>query len=99
MNAQELYRSKLTSPQEALSHLSSGARVLVGSGCAEPQELVAELCRQADRLHDLEIVHLLTFGGADYVDPKYGSHFRHNAYFIGQNVRRARRSSCTKSPN
>ena len=89
MNAQELYRSKLTTSDEALSHLSSGTRILVGSGCAEPQELVHELCHQADRLHDLEIVHLLTFGGADYVDSKYNGHFRHNAYFIGGNVRAA----------
>ncbi len=89
MNARELYRSRLTTAAEAISQINSGARVLVGSGCAEPQVLVQELCNQADRLHDLEVVHLLTLGGADYVKPEYMEHFRHNAYFIGSNVRKA----------
>ncbi len=87
--AQELYRSKLTTADEALIQVKSGSRVLVGSGCAEPQDLVAALCRQAQRLHDVEVVHLLTLGSADYVGPDYAGHFRHNAYFIGGNVRKA----------
>ena len=89
MNAQELYRSKLTTADDAMSQITSGARVLVGSGCAEPQELVRALCRQSDRLHDIEVVHLLTFGIADYVDHDFMGHFRHNAYLIGGNVRKA----------
>jgi acyl-CoA hydrolase/GNAT superfamily N-acetyltransferase len=50
---------------------------------------VRALCRQAGRLHDIEVVHLLTFGIADYVDDDFLGHFRHNAYFIGGNVRKA----------
>jgi acyl-CoA hydrolase/GNAT superfamily N-acetyltransferase len=83
------YRGKLVSPAEALSHLESGTRIFVGSGCAEPQRLVRELARQADRLRDVEVVSLLTLGTAEYADPDYARSFRHNAYFIGANVRRA----------
>ena len=42
-----------------------------------------------EELTDVEIVHLLTMGGAPYVDLKYKGHFRHNAFFIGKNVREA----------
>lgn len=37
----------------------------------------------------MEIVHLLTLGIADYVADGLGDHFRHNAFFIGGNVRKA----------
>ena len=89
MDNEALYHSKLTTADEAVSRIQSGSRVLVGSGCAEPQELVRALCRQADRIHDIEVVHLLTLGVADYVDSDFMGHFRHNAYFIGSNTRKA----------
>lgn len=80
---------RYTSADEAVKDIRSGQRVLVGSGCAEPQHLVRALCRRAGSLHDVEIVHLLTLGLADYVEESYESHFRHNAFFIGPNVREA----------
>jgi acyl-CoA hydrolase/GNAT superfamily N-acetyltransferase len=83
------WRNRLVAPSEALSHLESGTRIFVGSGCAEPQRLVRELARQADRLRDVEVVSLLTLGTAEYADPDYARSYRHNAYFIGANVRRA----------
>lgn len=89
MNVPDLYRSKLSSADEALATVQSGARVFVGSGCAEPQQLVRALCRQAQRLHDIEVVHLLTAGVAHYVEDDFLGHFRHNAFFIGPNVREA----------
>ncbi|MDP6461828.1 MAG: acetyl-CoA hydrolase, partial [Gemmatimonadota bacterium] len=89
MNTQELYRSKVVTAQEALHNVLSGCRVFVGSGCAEPQCLVQELIQQAGRLRDIEVVHLLTLGIAGYVDEDFFGHFRHNAFFIGSNVRKA----------
>ena len=44
---------------------------------------------RADELHDVEVTHLLTFGAADHVDPKYAGSFRHRALFTGANVRQA----------
>jgi len=38
---------------------------------------------------DVELLHLLTFGIAPYVDPIHEGSFRHNAFFIGANVREA----------
>lgn len=81
--------AKTVTADQAIAHVKSGVRVLVGSGCAEPQHLVRALCRQADRLHDIEIVHLLTVGVANYADADFMGDFRHNAFFIGPNVRDA----------
>ena len=35
------------------------------------------------------MTHLLTFGAADHVDPRYARTFRHRALFTGHNVRQA----------
>ncbi len=83
------YRRKLTTADEAVRQIRSGWRVFIGTACAEPQDLVAALCRNSERLHDVELIHLLTMGISDYVQSKYAGHFRHNAFFIGDNVREA----------
>src|SRR5262245_11099016 len=89
MDTQALYRSKLVSVDDAIAHVRSGSRLFLGSGCAEPQSLVRALCGQADRLTDVEVCSLLTFGIADYVQEQFLGRFRHNAYFIGANTRDA----------
>lgn len=80
---------KLVEVDEAVSAIQSGSRIFLGSGCAEPQLLVRGLCRQAERLHRVEVCSLLTLGTADYVSENFLGHFRHNAFFIGANVRDA----------
>lgn len=69
--------------------MRSGMRVFVGSGCAAPQKLVAALAARGRNLFDVEIVHILTFGPAAYAQPELLEHFRHNAFFVGPNVRDA----------
>src|SRR6185503_3576338 len=38
---------------------------------------------------DVEIIHILTFAGAPYATAELLANFRHNAFFIGPNVRNA----------
>ena len=83
------YKGKLRTPEEALRSLCSGMRVYIQPGCAEPETLVEALIKRAPFVHDVEVVHLLTPGRADYVAPEMEGHFRHNAMFIGSNVREA----------
>lgn len=85
----DLYRSKLTSADDAVRIVGSGNRVHVHQGCSEPEELVAALMRRAPELTDVEIVHCATMGTADYTRPEFEGHFRHAAFFIGGNVREA----------
>lgn len=73
--------------EEALRHLRSGMRVFVGSGCAAPRKLVAALAARGADVYDVEIIHILTFGDAPYAQVDLLEHFRHNAFFIGPNVR------------
>ena len=88
-NWKEVYRSKIKTPQEAVQEVKSGQRVFIGSGAAEPQLLVQALSERGAELADTQITHILTLGIAPYADPKLEDGFRHNALFIGPNVRDA----------
>jgi len=85
---QQRYSDKVVTAERAATSIRHGQRVFVGSGAGEPQSLVAALGKRTD-LSDTEIVHILTLGIAPYADPLLGDRFRHNAYFIGPNVRSA----------
>ena len=83
------YKRKLMSASDALRCVESGMRVYIHPGCAEPELLVEALMERAPFVRDVEIVHLLTMGKAPYIAPEMQGHFRHNAMFIGGNVRQA----------
>jgi len=89
MSWETQYSTKLQTADEALGHVRSGMRVYIQPGCAEPEALVEALMRRAPELQDVEIVHMMTMGAAPYVTPEMAGHFRHNAMFIGGNVRDA----------
>jgi len=85
----ERYKEKVRDPAEAVAAIESGNHIFIGSGAAEPQRLVEALVKRADAVFGAEIVHIMTLGLAPYTEPKWGDNFRHNALFIGPNVREA----------
>ena len=85
----DTYRRKVTSAEDAVKLVRSGDHVWLHAGCNNPEELLKALVGRAGELHDVEVTHLLTFGAADHVDPKYSGSFRHRALFTGPNVRQA----------
>src|ERR1044072_2532391 len=89
MSWTDLYRQKTMTAQRALEPVRSGERIWVHAGSAMPTPLLDALRDRAGTLHDVEIVHMLTFGKADYTLPRYEGHFRHNGLFLGANVRAA----------
>ena len=89
MNWKDVYNSKLKTAAEALKIVQSGQRVVIGHACGEPQTLVEALVNQADRLENVEIVHMVAMGQAKYCQPGMEGHFRHNALFVGGSTRKA----------
>ena len=83
------YRTKLVTAREAVAGVESGMRVYIHPGCAEPEALVEALMERAPYVKDVEIMHLMTLGPSPYCAPELARHFRHNALFVGGNVREA----------
>lgn len=86
---QEEFRAKKMRAGRALQSVRSGDRVWIQSGCGTPSTLVNALVERAPELKDVEVVHMMTLGSADYTKPEYEGHFRHRGLFLGANVRDA----------
>ncbi|THB71897.1 MAG: GNAT family N-acetyltransferase [Desulfobulbaceae bacterium] len=84
---EEKYRDMIMTPKKALSHVRSGHRVFLGTGCGEPTILTEALVKNAKNLADVEIIELMTKGEAPYADRKFAEVFKVNSFFIGGNVR------------
>lgn len=77
------------SGEEAVKHIQSGDRVFIHSVAMAPRELIEAMCGRYEELKDVEVVHIHTEGAAPYVEKPYNQAFRHNACFVGGNVRSA----------
>ncbi len=77
------------SPADALAPLADGQRVFVHGAAATPTPLVEALAERARDLRGIETVSLHLEGPAPHVAPEMAEHVRHNALFIGSNVRAA----------
>jgi len=84
---QKRYADQLATAKEALKHVKPGQRVFIGTGCAQPRELVKALAARSSQLADVQIVHLLTLGEAPYAEKELSQNFVVNSFFIAENVR------------
>jgi acyl-CoA hydrolase len=89
MSWKEDFKSKRMTAAEALGAVRSGERVWIQSGVGTPSTLVHALVARAGELHDVEVVHMMTLGSADYTKPEYEGRFRHRGLFLGANTRDA----------
>jgi acyl-CoA hydrolase len=79
----------VVSADEAVRLIQSEQRVYLHEAAMTPHELLAALVRRAPELRDVETISLHTEGPAPHVQPELAGHLRHNALFVGANVRDA----------
>jgi acyl-CoA hydrolase len=84
-------RPPVVSADEAVQLIRSGDRVYLHEAAMTPHELLDALVRRAlaESLTGIETVSLHTEGAAPHVAPELTGHLRHNALFVGHNVREA----------
>ncbi|HKR26286.1 MAG TPA: acetyl-CoA hydrolase/transferase C-terminal domain-containing protein [Acidobacteriaceae bacterium] len=85
----DMYRTRCCTAARALEAVQSGDRVWIQSGCGTPSTLVSALVARAPELRDVEVVHMMTLGSADYTRPEFEGRFRHRGLFLGANTREA----------
>ncbi len=86
---QKKYNEKAVSADEAVRVIKSGDNVIIQPGCAAPLELIRAMVRRKDELYDVNIYHILIVGDLPYTQPGMEKHFKHKAFFIGANSRKA----------
>jgi len=80
---------EFVSADEAVRLIQSGDRVYLHEVAMAPFELQEALVRRADELSGVETISLHTEGSAPYLAPNLAGKIRHNALFVGANVRAA----------
>ncbi|MEM1484127.1 acetyl-CoA hydrolase/transferase C-terminal domain-containing protein [Oscillospiraceae bacterium PP1C4] len=89
MDWKELYQQKLTTAEEAVKHIKSGDRVVVAHAVGEPYILIEAMVENKDQYENVEIVHMVAMGAAEYCQEDMKKHFRHNSFFLGGSTRGA----------
>ncbi|MCM2279715.1 MAG: 4-hydroxybutyrate CoA-transferase [Oligoflexia bacterium] len=75
------------SAAEAIEQIKSGQRVFLHGGAATPNVLIKALVEQADRLRDVELIHIHTHDPGHYGDIELKKSFRVVNLFVGSNMR------------
>ncbi|MDO8672633.1 MAG: acetyl-CoA hydrolase/transferase C-terminal domain-containing protein [Dehalococcoidia bacterium] len=83
--------AKITTAEEAIRIVKSGDLVILGTGCAEPQTLVAALIRQRDRLEGVRLLTMIPAGSCEYAAPEMVSHFQVSTFVGGGGLYSAQR--------
>ena len=86
---QDRCRHKILTASAAVALIRRGEHLFLSDGSATPLGILPALVAPDAHLGDHEITHLLTLGDAPYARPEWAGRFRHNALFIGPNVRQA----------
>lgn len=89
MDWKTLYRNRAISADKALDEVKSNNRIVFGHAAGEPRHLVETLISKKEQYSNVEIVHMVSLGSADYAKPGMENHFRHNALFVGGGTRKA----------
>lgn len=89
MSWQEKYKDKICTPEEAVAHIQSGDKIIFGDWIGEPKACVDALTARHDELRNVEIIHGMSPGDADYL--QYEESFHHTSVFLGPSTRKGYR--------
>ncbi|MCP4746515.1 MAG: GNAT family N-acetyltransferase [Desulfobacteraceae bacterium] len=80
---------KVVTAKEAIAEIKNGSRILIGTGCGEPQHLIRTMVKNT-KIQDVMVYQMLSWTMADYVnDPNFLRRFALKLFFISSRMRRA----------
>ena len=68
------YQEHCCSAEEAVRRIQSGDRVVVAHATGEPSYILDAMVANADQYENVEIVHMVAMGKAEYCIPTHPSH-------------------------
>lgn len=89
MNWVSKYKQKLSTPEEAVSHIKSEDKIFISGNAATPFILIEALAARKGELLGVEVNHVLLIGDDPLSKLGMEEHFRHNSLFVGPADRKA----------
>lgn len=86
-----IFQSKITTAEQAVKAVPSGANLFLTGNCSVPRQLLSALVQRAraGEVENVTVHQVLTIGDADYVSPDLEGKLRVNTMFVSANVRKA----------
>jgi len=82
---QDIYAEKVSSAEDAISHIRNSQTIFVGSGAGEPLLLTDTLAKMASQFWGLQIIHLTSVQAeSKLARPELVEHIRYNTFCIGR---------------
>jgi len=85
----KLYKQKMVTAEEAVTHIKSGDRVVAGHATGTPELLLKAMVDNKEAYRNVEIAHQVAMGRSLYCLPECKPHFTHNSLFAGATSRQA----------
>lgn len=89
MDWRTYYKEHTMKPEDAVSVIKDGDRVVFGHAVGEPIIFQRTMAQMAEQFHNVEVAHMVYLGSGEYLQPGMENHFRHNALFVGGPARKA----------
>lgn len=89
MDWRTYYKEHTMKPEDAVSVIKDGDRVVFGHAVGEPIIFQRTMAQMAEQFHNVEVAHMVYLGSGEYLQPGMEDHFRHNALFVGGPARKA----------
>lgn len=89
MNWRDEYRKKCVTADEAVKHVKSGDRLIFSHAAGEATTITDALVKNKEQYRNVEIVHYIPLGKAEYCLPENAEQFRHNTFCAGGKTREA----------
>ncbi|MDR1875391.1 MAG: hypothetical protein LBQ90_10330 [Synergistaceae bacterium] len=81
---QSTYKARTMTAREAVEHIRSGDRVLVGHLIGAPVPIIEAIVENRTAFRGLVFVHMLTSGGQPWGRKEYSEYFTYNALFLSK---------------
>ena len=89
MDWRTYYKEHTMKPEDAVSVIKAGDRVVFGHAVGEPIIFQRTMAQMAEQFHNVEVAHMVYLGSGEYLQPGMEKHFRHNALFVCGPARKA----------
>ncbi|MGD2097346.1 MAG: GNAT family N-acetyltransferase [Desulfobacterales bacterium] len=89
MELKKRFADKVIDAATAVSHIKSGSRVFIGTGCGEPQHLIKAMVNDAS-IQDIMVYQMLSSTFSRYIDDdSFRRRFSPKLFFISDSMRKA----------
>ncbi len=89
MSWEEIYSSKLATPEDAIKLIRSGDRVVTSFGCCEPKGLERVLIENYKDYKDVQVSSMIILGETLWTRDDVKGHFTYNSFFAAGSNRKA----------